>query len=106
MLVEISPQPKIMKVNLWLRVENNNKFVRGKSKVREEIERYVLSHYSMEKLNKNGWEYILSIPYTTEEELENIIYRDIFAEAESHADMRNCFIEVDMNSLDDPERRW
>ncbi|MEB3123876.1 MAG: hypothetical protein VKL41_21950 [Snowella sp.] len=46
------------------------------------------------------------IPYTTEKELENIIYRDIFAEAESHADMRNCFIEVNMNSLDDPERRW
>jgi DNA invertase Pin-like site-specific DNA recombinase len=106
LLVETSPQPKIMKVNLWLQVENNNKFVRGKSKAREEIERYVLSHYSMEKPNKNDWEYILSIPYTTEEELENIIYRDIFAEAESHADMRNCFIEVDMNQLDDPERRW
>jgi hypothetical protein len=38
--------------------------------------------------------------------IPNSRYRDIFAEAESHADMRNCFIEVNMNSLDDPESRW
>ena len=35
------PEPapsKVMKVNLWLRVENNNKYIRGKTKVRDEIE--------------------------------------------------------------------
>jgi DNA invertase Pin-like site-specific DNA recombinase len=32
-----SPQLSVMKVKLWLRVENNSKFVRGKGKVREEM---------------------------------------------------------------------
>jgi hypothetical protein len=32
-----------MKVNLWLRVENNNKYIRGKKQVRQEIEDRVLS---------------------------------------------------------------
>lgn len=31
LLVETSAQPKIMKVNLWLGLENNNKFVRENS---------------------------------------------------------------------------
>jgi hypothetical protein len=42
-------QPKVMQVNLLLRVENNSKFVRGKNKSREEIEEWVLSRYWTEK---------------------------------------------------------
>jgi hypothetical protein len=58
----------------------------------------------MEKLNNGG--YILSIPYTSDEELDGIIYDEIMAEAEHTADMRNCFIEADIFSVDDPERSW
>jgi hypothetical protein len=47
---------KVMKVNLWLRVENNNKFIRGKKKVRQEIEDRVLSRYQMKKDRPDGWE--------------------------------------------------
>jgi hypothetical protein len=63
-LLPFTPPPpkKIMKDRIWLRVENNSKFVRGKGKVRNEIEQFVLSHYSMEKPKKNGREYFLSIP--------------------------------------------
>ena len=89
-----------------LRVENNSKFVRGKTKAREEIERYVLSHYHLEKPQKDGWEYVLAIPYQTDEELETIIYRDILQEAAFHADIRHCFIEADVVSLNDPDRFW
>ena len=64
---------KIMKVELWLQVENNSKFVRGKGKVRNEIEQFILSQFAMEKLDKNNGRYILSIPYTSDEELDNII---------------------------------
>ncbi len=88
------PQPKVMKVKLWLQVENNSKFVRGKSKSRGEIERDVLSRFAMEKIDKNGWEYILSIPYTTDEKLDQIIYEEIYAEAERIADYRYGFIEA------------
>jgi len=98
-------QSKVMRVQLWLRVENNSKFVRGKSKARAEIERDVLSQFGMEKPDKAGSDYILSIPYTTDEELNQII-DEIYAEAERIADYRNCFTEGDMISLDDPEKCW
>ena len=99
-----TPVTRIMKVELCLQVENNSKFVRGKGKVRDEIEQFILSQFAMEKLDKHNSRYILSIPYTSDEELDSIIYDEILAEAEHTADMRNCFIEVDIISMDDPER--
>jgi DNA invertase Pin-like site-specific DNA recombinase len=101
-----APPAKVMKVKLWLRVENNSKFVRGKGKAREEIERCVLSRFGVEKPDRKDWEYVLSIPYTTDEELDRIIYEEIFTEAERMADLRHCFIEADVVSMDDPERSW
>lgn len=105
-LKPIEPQHKVMKVKLWLRVENNNKFVRGKGKVRDEIERRVLNQFGMEKTIKGGSADIFSIPYTTDEKLDQIINEDIYAEAANIADYRNCFTEGDMVSLDDPEKSW
>jgi hypothetical protein len=99
------PQAKFMKVKLYLQVENNSKFVRGKKKAREDIERYVLEYYHMEKPHKDRGEYILSIPYDTEEELEKTIY-DILGETSSTADLRHCFIEADVVSMDDPDKSW
>jgi hypothetical protein len=98
--------PRVIKINLWLRVENNNKHIRGKTKAREEIEQWVLSHYRMKKHRPDGWEYDLSIPYRTDEELDAIIYDDILAEADRIADSRHCFIEADVSAIDDPDRRW
>jgi hypothetical protein len=87
-----------------LRVENNNKFVHGKTKVRASIEQSVLSQYAMKK--GNGWEYILTIPYHTDEELDRIIYDDLLRVCDNLADMRYCFIEADVRALDGSERRW
>lgn len=105
-----SPRPraksKVINVKLWLTVERNNKFVRGKSRAREDIEYYVLRHYGMKKRWPDGNEYELTIPYDTDEELDNIIYRDILQEASNQADMRNCFIEADVQALDDSDRSW
>ena len=97
---------KVMKVELCLQVENNSKFVRGKGKVRNEIEQFILSQFAMEKLDKHNCRYMLSIPYTSDEELDSIIYDEIMAEAERTADMRHCFIEADIFSVDDSERSW
>jgi hypothetical protein len=47
----------------------------------------------MESLDKRRGEYLLSILYTTDEELDSIIYNEIWREAESFADLRNCFTE-------------
>ena len=71
--------PKTMKVELHLRVENNSKFVRGKTRSRAEIENQVLRRYQMEKLRPDGWDYRLTIPYESDEALDKIIYDDILA---------------------------
>jgi probable addiction module antidote protein len=100
------PKSKVIKVTLWMMVERNSKFVRGKKSAREDIEYYVLRHYDMKKRWPDGNEYELTIHYDTDEELDNIIYRDILQAASFQADMRNCFIETDVRALDDSDRSW
>lgn len=96
---------KSIKVQLWLRVENNSKFVRGKSRVRKHIEDFILSEYDMKKPDKDGWEYELTIPYENDKELDDKINR-ILQEMDSEADMRNCFIETDITAMDGSDRSW
>lgn len=95
--------PKTLKVTLHLVVENNNKFVRGKKRSREDIEQFVLSHYGMHKPDPQGYDYELTIPYENDKDLDNTIC-DILQEAESIADMRNGFIETDVVAQDGSER--
>lgn len=47
-------QPRVMKVRLWLRVENSSEFMRGKKKAREEIEDRVLRHYGLRATDARG----------------------------------------------------
>lgn len=101
-----APTRKIMRVQLSMRVENNSKFVRGKGKAQEAIEERVLSRFGLEQADSRRGEYVLAIPYETEEELEHIIQEEIWAEAARIADLRNCFIEGDTISLEDPDKYW
>ncbi len=69
------PQIKTTKIILWLCVENNSKFVRGKKgKSRRHIEDYCLSNYNAKKLDKKGWEYELTFEFEDDEDLDNQIY--------------------------------
>ena len=95
-----------MRVEMTLRVEGNNKYIRGKNKVRELIEERVLTQFQMEKPDEKGWDYLLTIPYETDEALDKIIYEEILAEAARIADFANCFTEGDVISVDDPDRHW
>lgn len=104
-IAKLAEKIKTIKVELYLRIENNSKFVRGKGKVRDEIEQYILNQYAVEK-HPNGVEYTLTIPYETDEQLEQIIYRDILQEADWTADARHCFIEADVRALDDSGKSW
>ena len=99
------PQPKTLKVTMHLVVENNNKFVRGKKRSREDIEQFVLSHYGMHKPDPKGCDYELTIPYENDKDLDNTIH-DILQEASSNADMRNGFIEAEVLAQDGSERYW
>jgi DNA invertase Pin-like site-specific DNA recombinase len=103
--LKTEPEQKTIQVELYLRVENNNKFVRGKTRARRTIEDFVLSQYAVEKPDKNGWQYILTIPYRTQDDLDDTIY-DILREAQSTADERHCFIEADVIALDGSGRSW
>lgn len=84
---------KIAIVEVWLRVENNNKFVRGKNESRRQIEQYCFSAFDMVKKDKDGWDYILKVPYTKDKDLDKTLY-DLMHEAESIADCRNGFTEM------------
>ena len=96
---------KTLQVELHLTVQGNNKFIRGVNKVRGEIERDILSQYQMKKKWEDGHDYILTIPYDTDEGLEKTIY-DIIREAAWAADLRYCIIETDVRALDGSDRYW
>ena len=100
----VDTQKKSIDVKLWLRVENNSKFVRGKNKVRRDIEYYILSEFNMKKEYKDSWNYELTIPYKDSEDLDKKIY-DMLDEIHSEADIRNCFIEADVYTADG-EKSW
>lgn len=98
------PELKTTKVILWLQVENNSKFVRGKGKSRQHIEDYFLSEYNARKLEKDGWEYELTFQYTDDEDLENQIY-DLASEMSREADLRNGFVECSFTEVG-TDRSW
>jgi len=84
----------IAKIRMWLRVENNNKFVRGKGKVRSTIEQYLRNNYRLEEDSIKSGEYIFYVSYIEIDDLENKVY-DILREFAEEADCSNCFIEDD-----------
>jgi hypothetical protein len=95
---------KHIKVILWLRVENNSKFVRGRKRSIEEIERWVLSNYNMRKELEDDWEYELIISYENDEGLDNTIY-DMIHEISRIADYHHCFIDYDVREKGS-DRSW
>jgi len=97
--------PRRIDVELWLRVENNSKFVRGKTKARAWIEDYVLRRYAMRKPDATRSDYILTLTYDTDEDLDATIY-DILREADQIADLHDCFTEADVRALDGSDRSW
>jgi DNA invertase Pin-like site-specific DNA recombinase len=98
----VVPTIQTTTVRLWLRVENNNKFVHGKTRVRADIERYCLADYQMKKLR--DWEYELTFTYRDDAHLDKQIY-DLLDEMEAQADARNCFTETNVRE-NGTERSW
>ncbi len=86
-------------VELWLRVENNSKFVRGKSKARAWIEDTVLRRYALRKPDATRNDYILTLTYGDDAGLDATIY-DILRESDTIADLHHCCIEADVRALD------
>ncbi len=93
---------KTTTVTLGLRVENNDKFVRGRKNAREDIEAFHLRRYGMKKLN--DVEYELAFSYEDDAHLDEQIY-DLLRGLEEEADMRHCFIEADLRE-NGTDRSW
>jgi DNA invertase Pin-like site-specific DNA recombinase len=88
---------------LSLRVENNSKFVRGKKRVREDIERYLRHQYAA--IQGRSGEYLLKVPYRSDEELDKTV-QDLLQHIAFEADLRNCFSESDATMEGSDHRNW
>ncbi|KZY34791.1 DNA invertase [Oleiphilus sp. HI0043] len=86
---------KIAVLDVRLYIENNSKFVRGKKKVRDDIEYEWSKYYDAQKLHPEGYDYLLKVPYESLEELDSTI-EDIIGEAHSAADLRHCYSEINI----------
>ncbi len=53
----------------------------------------------MNKLDKDGCNYILKVPYESMAALEEKVY-NIMSEAQSNADLKNCFIEINATHIE------
>jgi DNA invertase Pin-like site-specific DNA recombinase len=95
---------KTTKIILWLQVENNNKFVRGKSTSRRNIEHYYLSDHRAKKESKDSWEYELTFQYKDEPDLEQQI-EQLTVNMSNEADSRNGFIECHYTEIG-TDRTW
>lgn len=93
---------RVATVILRLAVVNNSKFVRGRKRATENIERYCLTSYGVKRLETGHYE--LSIPYRSDDELDKTVH-DLLTEISQEADMRNCFAEMDAWE-EGTERRW
>jgi len=93
---------RVATITLRLSVVNNSKFVRGRKRAKENIERYCLEPYNMKRLESGNYE--LAIPYRSDDELDKAVH-GLLTEISQEADMRNCFIEADAWE-EGTERRW
>jgi len=83
---------KIAIIEVWLQVENNSKFVRGKNESRRRIEE-CFSPFDMVKKDKDSWQYVLKIPYETDKDLDKTI-DELMEEVGYLADLRHGFTEM------------
>lgn len=83
---------KEITLKMDLSVENNNSFVRGKSRSLKEIEEWVLSDYDFKRPEKDSDIYEITLKYTTYEDLDEQI-EHIIGEAASIADRRHCHMD-------------
>jgi DNA invertase Pin-like site-specific DNA recombinase len=98
----ISETAKIATIILTIRVENNSKFVRGKKRARENIERFQLQIYNAKQ--RLSGDYELKIPYKTDNDLDETMDK-LLQEIAREADLRHCFTET-CARMEGNDRQW
>ncbi|WP_400589748.1 hypothetical protein [Pseudomonas aeruginosa] len=93
---------RLVTVTLHLAVENNSKFVRGRKRVRENIELYCLKPYGMKRVESGCYQ--LTNPYRSDDGLDKAVH-DLLTEISQEAGICSCFVEMDAWE-EGTERRW
>ncbi|WP_349545895.1 MULTISPECIES: site-specific integrase [Paraburkholderia] len=75
-------------VVLSLHIENNSKFVRGRKRVIEHIEQWILEDYEAHRLSVG--EYELKVPHETDDELGDLM-AELLDEIQAAAGDRHCY---------------
>jgi hypothetical protein len=94
---------RIAKILLRLRIENNNRHLRGKKRAIESIERFILPIYG-ETQHLRANEYQLKISYRTDPDLDELM-DDLLREIAWEANLKNCFSESEAHR-EGTDRRW
>lgn len=94
--------PRLATIRLTLRIENNSKFVRGKKRSREDIERSCLAEYDAKRLPSG--EYELKVPYGSDDDLDQRM-NELLGDIASQADDRHCFSESEAR-MEGTDRCW
>jgi integrase len=93
---------RVATVILTLRIENNSKFVRGKKRAIENIERWCLQEYDAKRLASG--EYELKVPYRADDELDETM-DELLGDIAMEAGDRHCFSESEAR-LEGSDRSW
>jgi DNA invertase Pin-like site-specific DNA recombinase len=103
---DLDNHKKFMRVQLSLNIENNTKYVRGKKKVIEEIENWILPDYDSAYKKLGAGEYILKVEYKNKKDLDDSMY-ELLHKIATAADDRHCFSDdTTIQSLDEEDRYW
>lgn len=94
---------KTTTVTLWLRVENNNSYGRGRKRSLEAIELLVLPHYDLKTISECQYE--VSFKYENNSDLDEQIYA-LLRECQRFADLYNCSTEGTDVVENGTDRSW
>lgn len=94
---------KITTVTLWLRVENNNRYGRGRKRSLEAIESLVLPHYDVKPLSECQYELVFT--HEDDADLDKQIY-EMLNECQRFADLYNCSTEGTDVIENGTDRSW
>lgn len=92
----------IATIMLSLRIQNNNKFVRGKKRAVETIENHHLEEYGAQR--RPSGDYELKVPYSSDPELDDVV-NELLSDIADEADDRNCFSESSAH-MEGTDRHW
>jgi len=88
--------PSEIKLKLYLDIQRDDDSFRGIKKTRKQIEENCLYQFLIQK-TKND-DYILTIPYSTDIELDDIVM-DLFEEIADIAKKNNCYPEMELTEI-------